>query len=81
MEPLTLQEVARRYKITRQTAAALIHSGQLRAFRSGPAPKSPWRIPVEALADFEQGNRLLATRVGQEKLLNELAAESSAATE
>jgi len=50
-EVLTLDEVAKLFRISRRTAEKLVRSGQIRAFKIGRV----WRIPRQALEDFLSG--------------------------
>ncbi len=59
----TVEEIARRYGVTTHTVLGWIHRGELRALNVGRRPgarKPRWRIPADALADFEVGRTVTA---------------------
>lgn len=49
---LTAKEVCQQLGIGRDKLRELIQSGELTAIRTSPAPKAPYRVSEEALADF-----------------------------
>jgi hypothetical protein len=51
---LTPRELGARWKLSPDRIAALIRSGQLRAFNTAPGRGRRWRIPLEAVLDFEE---------------------------
>lgn len=53
----TITELMERWKCTRDTVLAKIHSGRLRAINVSNTNNRPrWRIPAEAVETYEQAN-------------------------
>lgn len=53
--PLSINEVASRYGVCRETVRRWLLTGKLQGFRAGERGK--WRIPRESVERFEQGQR------------------------
>jgi hypothetical protein len=53
---LTMRELSRRYKVSRQKVRGWILAGQLRAINtSDPCGRPRWLVTPEALAEWERG--------------------------
>jgi excisionase family DNA binding protein len=55
--PTTVAKLAARWECKNHTVLALIHTGQLRAFKLRPGAKRPtWRIREEDVEAYERGD-------------------------
>lgn len=61
---LTIKELAARLNVKRATVWLWIDSGYIKAYRSGPSPYAPWRIPIaEAEKLIKEHSPAAATRI------------------
>jgi hypothetical protein len=58
---LTPRELGARWKMSAERIAALIRSGALKAFNVAPGNGRRWRIPLEAVLEFEERRRCPAS--------------------
>ena len=55
---LSAPEACEHLRISRETLTNLIKSGQLTAMKTGPSPKSRWRISVDSINEYIERNTI-----------------------
>lgn len=65
----TVAQLAERWRCKSHTVLSCIHSGELRAFNLSRGRRPTWRIPEEAIIEFEEkrSNRKPAKRTRRQR--------------